>query len=255
MAFFTSEGIRIAYEVYGEGAPVVLVHGFASNGEVNWVSTGWVEALNTAGYKAITLDNRGHGQSEKLYDPEVYPARLMAHDVANLIDHLELGPVALMGYSMGTRISAYVALDAPGKVACAIWGGLGINIARGMNDSDEIIAALRAERLEDVAQGPGRRFRLFADRTGSDREALAACMASSRDRISEADLQRISQPVLVAVGSDDDIAGSPEELVALLREGELLVIERRDHMRATGDPQFKKGAIAFLQRHFPSSMI
>lgn len=249
MRTFLSEGIEIAYSVEGEGLPVVLVHGFASNAEVNWISTGWVDALVEAGYQAIALDNRGHGQSQKLYDPEKYPAREMAKDVTNLIDHLSLGSAALLGYSMGARISAFVAIDAPEKVSAVIFGGLGINMIHGMSNSDDIIAGLLAPKLSDVTEKTARQFRLFAEHTGSDLKALAACIASSRTKIEAEDVARISVPALVAVGSDDDVGGAPAPLAELMPHGEALVIERRDHMRATGDPQFKTGALEFLRRY------
>ncbi|UJQ95344.1 alpha/beta fold hydrolase [Mariluticola halotolerans] len=249
MPKFTSEGFEIAYETYGEGPPVVLVHGFASSGQVNWVATGWVETLTEAGYQAITIDNRGHGQSEKIYDSEYYSAREMAKDTINLIDHLGIGPAVLLGYSMGARISAFAALDAPEKVRAVIFGGLGINMIHGMSNSEEIIEGLLSPALSSVTHKTARQFRIFADHTRSDRKALAACMAGSRARISADDVKKISVPALVAVGSEDDVGGAPEPLAELLPQGEVLVIERRDHMRATGDPQFKTGVLAFLQRH------
>ncbi len=249
MPKFTSEGFEIAYETYGEGPPVVLVHGFASSGQVNWVATGWVETLTEAGYQAITIDNRGHGQSEKIYDSEYYSAREMAKDTINLIDHLGIGPAVLLGYSMGARISAFAALDAPEKVRAVIFGGLGINMIHGMSNSEEIIEGLLAPALSSVTHKTARQFRIFADHTRSDRKALAACMAGSRARISADDVKKINVPALVAVGSEDDVGGAPEPLAELLPQGEVLVIERRDHMRATGDPQFKTGVLAFLQRH------
>lgn len=252
MPGFQSEGLTLAYEVYGEGPPVVAVHGFGSSGDVNWVATGWVEALTGAGYQVITLDNRGHGQSEKVYDPALYGAPDMARDVVNLIDHLGLGKVALIGYSMGARISAFVCLQNPEKVACAIFGGLGANMPTPTLDSDEIIAALEAEALSDVTHKTGRQFRIFADHTKSDRKALAACMAGSRTRIAIDNLKTIAVPVLVAVGSEDETGGPAGPLAEMLPKGEALVIERRDHMRATGDPQFKRGAIEFLSRVYPA---
>lgn len=248
MPDFISQSVRIAYQTYGEGPPLVLVHGFASNGYVNWVQTGWVQTLTEAGYMAITLDNRGHGESEKPHDPEAYPARTMAHDVINLIDHLGLEHAGLIGYSMGARISAFAALDAPQKVATAVFGGLGINMIKGLTNSNDIIDGLRAPTLDAVKTPAGRQFRIFAEHTKSDLEALAACMASSRVRISAEDVGHIAAPVLVAVGSDDDIGGDPQALADLMPRGEALVIERRDHMRATGDPQFKRGVLSFLER-------
>lgn len=248
MPFFTSEGYQISYEIYGEGTPIVLVHGFGSNSVINWVNTGWVKDLNAAGYQAITIDNRGHGLSEKIYDVAAYPAREMAKDVANLITHLGVGPTVVMGYSMGARISGYLGMDAPEQVSALILGGLGINMVRGMSDSSVIIDALNAERLEDITDKTGRLYRVFADHTKSDRKALALCMAATRTKIAEEDIAQLKMPILVAVGSEDDVAGSGQELADLLPNGEALVIPNRDHMRATGDPVYKAGVLAFLER-------
>lgn len=248
MPHFTSEDLQISYAVYGEGKPVMLVHGFASNGKVNWVNTGWVEALVDAGYQVITIDNRGHGDSAKIYDPDRYGARDMARDVANLIDHLKLGQAAVMGYSMGARISAFLALDAPEKVAAVIFGGLGINMVHGMNDAEQIANALTAPSLDAVTDKTGRQFRRFAESTGSDLNALAACIRGARYKISESDVKRIAAPALVVVGSEDDISGDADALAALLPKGEALTIARRDHMRATGDPLFKQAVIDFLAK-------
>ncbi|WP_196258733.1 alpha/beta fold hydrolase [Pelagibacterium limicola] len=252
MPVFESEGFTLAYEIYGEGPPIVAVHGFGSNGIVNWVSTGWAETLTGAGYRVVTLDNRGHGNSEKVYDSGRYDAREMASDVVNLVDHLGYGKVALIGYSMGARISAFVCIQSPEKVACAIFGGLGANMPTPTLDSDEIIAALDAPSLSEVTHPTGRQFRIFADHTKSDRKALAACMAGSRTPVPVEDLRGIVAPVLVAVGSEDTVGGDAQTLADMLPNGESLVIERRDHMRATGDPQFKKGALEFLARVYPT---
>lgn len=253
MAQFQSENITLSYKIYGEGQPIVLVHGFASNGQVNWVDTGWVDTLVQAGYSPIIIDNRGHGASEKLYDSALYPARKMADDVANLIKYLKLaethGPVPIMGYSMGARICAFVSLNNPELVHSAVFGGLGINMIHGLGGSQDIVSGLLAPRIEDITTSVGRRFRLFADHTKSDRKALAACMMSSRDPISAKELARIDVPVLVAVGDIDEIGGSAEELADILPNGEALVLKGRDHMRATGDKGFKLGVIDFLARH------
>lgn len=248
MSSFLSESIEIAYEEFGEGPPIVLVHGFASNGKVNWLDTCWVDALSEAGYRSIILDNRGHGQSGKPYDPALYPAQTMAHDVINLIDHLNLDKAVLLGYSMGARISAFAALQAPEKIRAVIFGGLGINMIRGMNDSSEIIAGLEAESLRGITHKTARQFRIFAESTKSDLKALAACLSASRSKIDEDDIRKIDIPALVAVGSKDDVGGAPEPLAALLPQGESLVIEGRDHMRATGDQQFKQGVLSFLEK-------
>ncbi len=66
MPSFRNGSVDIAYLDEGEGEPIVLVHGFASTKEVNWVQPGWVSTLTRAGRRAIALDNRGHGASSKL---------------------------------------------------------------------------------------------------------------------------------------------------------------------------------------------
>jgi pimeloyl-ACP methyl ester carboxylesterase len=126
---------------------------------------------------------------------------------------------------------------------------MGANLTTGLEDSEEIISALTADSLAEVKGRVGRQFRIFADHPGSDRAALAACMVHSREPMSEAQVRTIATPILVAVGSDDTMAGRPEALAEMLPRGEAFTIERRDHMRATGDPQFKRAVLGFLARH------
>lgn len=254
MPVFETSGLTLAYEVAGEGPPVLCIHGFASSGKVNWIDTGWVETLVGAGYTAITLDNRGHGASDKPHDPDAYYPTQMAEDALALLDHLGIDRAALLGYSMGARISAFLAYAHPERVMAAIFGGMGMNLINGLTDGNDIIAGLRAPALADLTHPTARQFRIFADHTGSDREALAACMETSRQPMARADVRRIAVPVLVAVGEADEMAGPPEQLAELLPSGEAFVIPRRDHMRATGDAKFKEAALAFLERNFsPSS--
>lgn len=249
MPTFLSDGISIAYEVYGEGEPVLLIHGFGSSGIINWVNTGWVEALNKAGYQAITIDDRGHGLSEKLYDPNDYYPALMAADAERLLEHLGIERAFVIGYSMGARITAFLAVEWPERVKAAVMGGMGIGLVTGLSDSREIIDGLNADSLADVKHPTGRQFRIFADHSKADRQALAACMVSSRQPMDIDDVRRIMVPVLVAVGETDDMAGSAQELADLLPKGEAFVIPRRNHMLATGDARFKEAAIAFLERN------
>jgi len=110
VAYFESGGFRLAYRDEGQGVPVLLVHGFASSSWVNWVATGWFQTLLEADYRVIAIDNRGHGLSSKTYDPEAYYPQMMADDASALLRHLGLGSAHIMGYSMGARICAFMAL-------------------------------------------------------------------------------------------------------------------------------------------------
>jgi len=243
---FRAGPVEIAYLDEGEGEPIVLVHGFASNKEVNWVHPGWVTTLARAGRRAIALDNRGHGASTKLYDPALYGSALMAEDVRALIDHLGIDRADIMGYSMGARITAFLALAHPARVRSAILGGLGSHLVGGIGLPASIAAALEAGSIDDVTDPQGRMFRIFADQTKSDRKALAACIRGSRDTLSREEVARIAVPMLIAVGTKDMVAGSPHELAALVPGARALDIPNRDHMLAVGDRAFKAAVLDFL---------
>jgi pimeloyl-ACP methyl ester carboxylesterase len=248
MQTFNSGGVEIAYHDQGEGEPILLIHGFASNSAVNWIETGWVRLLTQSGRRVIAIDNRGHGASEKLYDTEAYGAPVMAGDARALLDHLEIGSADVMGYSMGARISAFLTLRHPEKVRSAVFAGLGINMVRGVGGTGPIAAALEAPSIDDVANETARTFRAFAEATRSDLLALAACMRSSREKITAEQVGTIRKPVLVAVGTEDVIGGSADKLAELIPGGEALAIEGRDHMKAVGDRRYKEGVLDFLER-------
>ncbi|MFZ1924093.1 MAG: alpha/beta hydrolase [Xanthobacteraceae bacterium] len=246
MPSFSHNGVEIAFLDEGEGEPIVLVHGFASNKEINWVGPGWMSTLTRAGRRAIALDDRGHGASSKLYDPAAYHSSRMAEDVSALLDHLGLPRADVMGYSMGARIAAYLALAHPDRVRSVVLGGLGIRLVEGVGLPDTIADALEAPSLSDVTDPTARMFRAFAEQTKSDLTALAACLRGSRQTLTRAEAGRIAVPVLVAVGSEDPIAGSPQELAALIPGARAFVIPGRDHMLAVGDKAFKSAVLDFL---------
>lgn len=248
MQTFSSDGVEIAYFDTGEGDPVLCVHGFASTAHINWTYPGWVETLTKAGRRVIALDNRGHGASQKLYDPAAYHTTLMAEDARRLLDHLGIAQSVVLGYSMGSRITAFLAQRHPDRVKAAIMGGLGIKLVDGVGLPETIAEALEAETLEEVRDPQGRLFRAFAMQTKSDRRALAACIRGSRNLMSREEAASIACPVLVAVGTKDAIAGEPEPLAAIIPKGEALSIPDRDHMPAVGDKVFKAGVLEFLSR-------
>jgi pimeloyl-ACP methyl ester carboxylesterase len=246
MQNFDSDGVRIAYVDEGEGEPVLLIHGFASNVATNWRDAHWLRTLTGAKRRVVAYDNRGHGRSEKLYDPELYGAPVMAADARRLLDHLGIERADVMGYSMGARIAAFLTFKHPARVRSLVLAGAGINLVRGMVGTGPIARALEAARIEDVANDTARSFRAFAEQTGSDLKALAACMRGPREKITPEDLAKIAVPTLIAVGSEDVIAGSGKELASLIPGAQLLDIAGRDHMKAVGDARFKQGVLDFL---------
>ena len=246
MQRFQHDGVEIAFLDEGEGDPIVLVHGFASTAEVNWVYPGWVKTLTAADRRVIALDNRGHGASSKLYDPAAYHSARMAEDVRALLDHLDLARADVMGYSIGARITAFFALAHPTRLRRAVFGGLGIHLVHGVGLPESIAEALEAPSLADVSDPMGRTFRAFAEQTESDLKALAACIRGSRQTLAREDVAAIRALALVAVGTEDMVAGSAHELAALLPCGRAFDIQRRDHMLAVGDKAFKAAVLRFL---------
>ena len=216
MPSFRNGDVEIAYLDEGEGEPIVLVHGFASTKEVNWVQPGWVSTLNRAGRRTVALDNRGHGASSKLYDPSAYHSAIMADDVRALLDHLKIERADIMGYSMGARITAFLAVKHADRVRSAILGGLGIRLVEGVGLPESIADALEAPSLAEVQDLTGTMFRTFAEQTKSDLRALAACIRGSRQTLTRAEVGAIRVSVLVAVGTKDPVAGSAQALAALI---------------------------------------
>jgi pimeloyl-ACP methyl ester carboxylesterase len=248
MPSFNNGAVEIAYLDEGEGEPIVLVHGFASTKNVNWVYPTWVSELRKGGRRVIALDNRGHGESAKLYDPAQYSIPDMAGDVIALMDHLGIARADVMGYSLGGRMTAWLALNRQHRLRSAILGGIGLAMIEGGGPGENVARALEAPSLEDVTDPVGRTFRAFADQTRSDRLALAACLRGSRGLMSAEEAARIAVPVLIAVGTADEVAGSASALGNIIAGSQVLDIPNRDHMRAVGDKVYKAGVADFLSR-------
>lgn len=251
MPEFLSDGVAIAY--LDEGAatatrplPVLLIHGFASHIEMNWIATGWVRDLLAAGYRVVALDNRGHGQSAKLYDPDAYSTALMAADARRLLDHLQIARAHVVGYSMGARIAAALALENPDRVGRLVIGGLGLNMVRAMAGTGPIAQALLAPSIDDVSNPTARTFRAFAQQTRSDLKALAVCVRQIREPITRERIALLSVPVLVATGTNDVIAGPAADLAGMIPGARAYEIAGRDHMKAVGDRTFKEAVLSFL---------
>lgn len=250
MQKFNSAGVEIAFKDRsppgGYGEPVLLIHGFASNHQVNWVSTGWEKTLLEAGYRVIMVDNRGHGHSQKLYSSSDYSSPIMADDAKRLLDHLKIGRAAVMGYSMGARISAFLTLTYPERVSRVVFAGLAEGMVLGVPGAEAIADGLEADSRADVTDPGALSFRIFAESTRSDLKALAACIRSTRVKIKPEALGRIACPVLVVAGDADAVAGPVAPLVALMPTARGVSLPGRNHMNAVGDKGYKQAVLDFL---------
>ena len=247
MPTFNSDGVEIAYSDQGAGDPILLLHGFASNARTNWIDPGWEAFLVKEGFRVIAYDARGHGLSGKPHSPEDYAQPHMPEDARRLLDHLALPRAHVMGYSMGARMTAFLALRHPQRVRSAIFGGLGINMVRGLSGTQEIASGLEAATSAEIADPVARTFRAFADQTGGDLQALSACMRSARAPLTAEMVRQILCPVLVVVGTADSIGGSAQELADLIPGAQAVSIDRRDHMRTVGDRAYKEAVLKFLK--------
>lgn len=246
--YFHSGNVKLAYRVEGFGAPIVLVHGFASTHAVNWIEPGWVDLLVKAGRQVVMFDLRGHGKSDNLHDVAAYDRGLMAADILALLDHLGLGQADIMGYSLGAMLTLRFAMDHPDRCRSVVLAGVGDRLFAPSGQIEPVVEALLADSLHDAKTPVGRAFRAFADKNGQDREALAACYQVPRDKLTEEALGQVQVPVLVVAGERDEIAGSAERLAASFPKGEAVTIARRDHMRTVGDKAYKEAVLAFLQK-------
>ncbi|MFT4099184.1 MAG: alpha/beta fold hydrolase [Rhodoblastus sp.] len=251
MHFFQSGPARLAYIDESPTAadrhePILLVHGFASSHAVNWVFPLWVKALTGDGRRTIALDNRGHGRSTKLYDPDAYDTRIMAEDCLHLLDHLAIERADVMGYSMGARISAYLTLNHPDRVRSLVLGGLGYHLVDGVGLPIGIAAAMETEHPDQLTDPQQKTFRAFAEATKSDRKALAACIRGSRQVLTMAEASAIRTPTLICVGTKDDVAGDAHKLAGVMGNARAIDIPGRDHNRAVGDKVYREAVLAFL---------
>lgn len=245
MAIFDSDGVTIHYEVFGDGQPIVLVHGFASNLQDNWVLTGWVKRLLDQGRRVVALDCRGHGESAKPHDPEAYADGAMAGDVIRLMDHLEIARADLMGYSMGGGIALDLIMRHPQRFRRVVLGGVG-GITRRATESSAIADALAADDPSAASGIVARGFRQFAEQRGNDLKALAACIRRGRSRPEPEALASITLPVLVAVGEKDDLVGRADTLAEAIPGARLVTVSDRDHLTVVPDDRFKEAILGFL---------
>jgi pimeloyl-ACP methyl ester carboxylesterase len=248
MAYFDSNGVQIYFEEHGKGDPVVLVHGFASRADHNW-GADWFNAL-APHYRVVALDCRGHGKSGKPHDSAAYGGETMGDDVIRLMDHLGIRRTLIMGYSMGARIVTGLLMSHPERLRAAVVGGIGATTATAPSfDRKPIVDALLAENISIVKEQRAREFRQFAEATGNDLKALAACMGSNREDFTAEKIaaQKIRVPVMIVIGTKDLLVGNPKLLHQSILGSKLVLLEGRDHLSAPSDKYYKEAVLEFFK--------
>ncbi|MGI8664242.1 MAG: alpha/beta fold hydrolase [Acidimicrobiales bacterium] len=220
------------------GPPVLLVHGFATSAARTWGDNGWLDLLADAGRTTIAVDLLGHGNASKPHDAAAY-GDLEALVAAQLPDE----PVDAIGFSMGARLLLTLAADEPGRFRKIVVSGIGANLFRSDDASSVVADAIggRGEHTNPVAQY----FAGLAQHPESDREALMACLRSPRPPLDDGRLERVTVPVLVALG-DDDFAGPADPLVQALPDATFVPLRRVDHFATPKSFAFIDAALDFI---------
>jgi pimeloyl-ACP methyl ester carboxylesterase len=240
--FRSFDGLEIAYLDAGRGPAVVLSHGFAADHRINWVVPGVVDALVASGRRVLAPDARGHGRSAKPHDPEAYAGDAMGRDIQALMDHLELTSVDVVGYSMGSMVSARLVPLEP-RARSLILGGVGGRMGQARRPARRGAIA-RAMEADGSGATPGARaFRQFAERTGADRLALAAIQRAPIG--APAALGDIAVPTLVLTGDADALVGPPDDLARKI-PGATYKLLHGNHLSAVSNPAFPSSIVDFI---------
>jgi len=249
MPYYDSDGVQIYFEEHGKGGPVVLVHGFASRAEHNWGLMNWFTTL-APHYRVIALDCRGHGKSGKPHDPAAYGGETMGDDVIRLMDHLGIKRTLIMGYSMGGRIVTGLLMSHPERLRAAVLGGIGAATASAPSfDRKPIVDALLAQDVSGITDQRAKEFRQFAELTGNDLKALAACMGSNREDFTAGKIaaHKIRVPVMIVIGTKDLLVGNPKLLHDSIPGSKLVMLEGQDHLSAPSDKHYKEAVLEFFR--------
>lgn len=242
---FTSfDGTVISYQTLGEGPPVLLLHGFSGNAEVNWFGPGIAQKIAAAGYMVIAPDLRGHGASP-VADPDApWPRDAIARDQIALAKHLGQKPYGVVGYSMGALSALrYHLLSRDGERL--ILGGIGDAAAEEANtDRNTAFRAALDAAIAGEDTPSAKAMKARAKATGGNlegfRAALAARLYTGRDL-----LETFALPTLVLTGDQDLDNGSGPKLAEIIPEADYVQLSGT-HLSAVGDPAFPKAIIAFL---------
>ena len=245
--FFDSNGLKIHYEIAGEGKPIILIHGWSSSIKANWGVTGWIKTL-TPMRRVVALDCRGHGLSDKPYEQEAYSIINMAQDVLNLMDHLGIIKADIFGYSMGAFIALYLLGHYEERLTSVILGGIGDEELDVHSISNALLMEDPSQITDPMAEG----YRLFVELDpNNDLKALAHSILKivpKSNRIVDfggPGLTDIGTPILIVNGEKD--LGNADDLIATIPRAKFILIPRRDHISVVPDKRFKREVLSFLE--------
>lgn len=205
--------------------PVVLLHGFGSSFDHNWVQTGWVDILGDVDCTVPVIDLPGHGGSDRSPDPAAYGS--VEEDVAAVLPER----MSAVGFSAGAQILLRIAVAHPGRFERLVLLGVGDNVFEE-SDNSALVDALEVGAEPENVQA--RVFTRLAVSTGNDPAALAAFLRRKPPRITPEDLAVVNCPVLVVLG-EQDFVPSADRLVEALPSATLVSVAGVDHFATPSD--------------------
>ncbi|ODP38343.1 alpha/beta fold hydrolase [Sphingomonas turrisvirgatae] len=236
---------ELSWREIGDGRPVLLIHGYFSDAEVNWVKYGTAARLVAAGFRVIMPDLRAHGSSARPHDAVAYPPDALAMDAEALIAHLGLSDYDLGGYSLGARTTVRVlARGIAPRPRRVVLSGLG---DEGVTDTGRRAGFFRRvlTNFGSFKHGdPEFMSQAFLKTTKGDPVALLGILDTFVDTPAEA-VAAIDLPVLVVGGESDDEVGSFAELAKMLPQGRFVEIPG-NHMSAVTRPELGEVIVSFL---------
>lgn len=220
--FFDSDGVKIRYWQEGEGEPVLLIHGYTANGNLNWRAPG-IEQMLAKKYMVLMPDVRGHGQSDA--PPEGQHGIRVVNDMVRLLDHVGVEKAHVVGYSMGGMITIKLMTMYPERVRSAVVGGMG------------------------WLPAGSERAKSYATRT-DDSPRLQASIRGFGDFATTAEaMKAISIPVKVIIGTDDDLTEWVDMWKRLVPDLDVQYVDGATHMGCVFRPELKQGIKTFIDAH------
>lgn len=239
--FYNSfDGVKIAYQVKGNGEPVLLVHGFIVNGE-SWKKTAVYNDLLAGGYKVIVLDQRGNGRSGKPHTTDAYANDAEAKDIIGLMKYLRIKKYNVVGYSRGSIITARL-LVMDKRVKRAVLGGIGT----GFTDPEwprrkMFYRALMGDSIPELLP-----MVRNVQAAGLDQQALAY-LQKEQPATSKQQLSEVKQHVLVLCGTSDSDLPEAKELAQYFKHGHFGTMPG-DHGGAVRTKEFSQQVVEFFHK-------
>jgi pimeloyl-ACP methyl ester carboxylesterase len=256
--YLDADGVRIHYRVEGRGAPVVLVHGYGAQADVNWRLPGVIRSLRKK-YQVISFDVRGHGLSGKPSDPAKYGVET-ARDIIRLLDHLGLERAHVVGYSMGGFITLKLVTMYPDRLLSAAPCGAGwenpdgnnLQLLASLTESLErgegygpLIRALEPSRKEPAAWKA--KLINFLMGTFNDNRAMTCIMQRFPDlSVTEEELRANRVPVLSIVGTKDPLRAGADAMVGVMANHRAVFVKGGDHFTTIFRKEFLASLHEFL---------